>query len=114
VETGVDGLDWIGRPTPSTGPTPPSIEGGVLKGSMRTPINLRFTHQDDDWRVMCHPASGRLDIWRNGSFLRSTIYVPGRGLRDSQGLVPTVVPALLDRLLPHDERIDDAQAIELV
>ncbi len=79
---------------------------------MHQPIRIRFTHNTDDWRVMCHAASGRLDIWRNGSFVRSTTYVPRHGLRDQDGLVPTVVPALLDRLMVHDAAIEVVQGIE--
>jgi hypothetical protein len=76
---------------------------------MRGSITIRFTHEADDWRVMCHASSGRCFIWRNGSFLRSTTYVPRRGLTDHAGLVPSVVPQLLDRLVHHDPAIEAAQ-----
>lgn len=66
---------------------------------MDGPISIRFTHRDDDWRVMCHPSSGRCFIWRNGSFVRSTTYVPRERLKDQAGPAEGVVPALLDQLI---------------
>jgi hypothetical protein len=74
-------------------------------------ITLRFTHNDNDWRVMCHAASGRCLIWRNGSFLRSTTYVPKQGLKDQDGVLGEVVPALLGHLLPHDATIASMQRL---
>ncbi len=79
---------------------------------MTSPITIRFTQSSDQWRVMCHPASGRCDIWRNGTFVRSTTYVPRAGLKDKIGLGSAVVPALLDRLFAHDQDIAVAQSLE--
>ncbi len=77
---------------------------------MTPSINIRFIHNDDNWRVMCHASSGRCDIWKNGTFVRSATYVPRRGLADHEG-IPEVVPALLDRLVKHDADIEIAQRI---
>jgi hypothetical protein len=74
-------------------------------------ITIRFLHNDNDWRVTCHPPSGRCLIWRNGSFVRSTMYVPRQGLRDQDGVIGEVVPALLGHLLPHDQTITSMQRL---
>jgi hypothetical protein len=78
---------------------------------MPAAITLRFIHNDRDWRVMCHAPSGRCLIWRDGTFLRSTTYVPRQGLKDQDGVLGEVVPALLDRLLPHDATIESMQRL---
>lgn len=80
---------------------------------MRAAITIRFTHNSDDWRILCQASSGRCFIWRNGSFLRSTTYIPRRGLADRDGVIAAVVPQMLERLLPHAPVIEAAQRMHL-
>ena len=76
-----------------------------------TAITIRFADRNDQWRIQCLASSGQCFFWRNGSFVRSTTYVPHRGFSDQEGFAPELVPKLVDCLHRHARRIADVQGL---